>query len=221
MKKGLFIIALAFTFTSSAQSTEVFEGLPSKAGMFFDLNVGSRFSGAKSDSVTLGAGIHVDGGIGYMFNGIIGIKGRLGFDTFKTIEVSNAGDEDKSLMISASLEGVLGIDQLANFGTPGFGLNFHAGFGFSTITNPSWKQSKLDVAGFEFQDPMFKGNDDMVNVIFGLTPKYIINDNISVNADFSFIMLLKQDHTVDRYNSVVTEGMTNYMTGSVGITYSL
>ena len=221
MKKGLFIFALAFTFTGTAQSTEVFEGVPSKAGMFFDLNIGTRISGANSDQVTLGAGMHIDGGIGYMFNGVIGIKGGLGFDTFKAVDENNAGSEDKSLMIRTSLEGVLGIDQLANFGTPEFGLNFHAGFGFSTLTNPSWKQSKLDVAGFEFQDPMFKGNDDMVNIIFGLTPKYIINDNIAINADFSFIMLLKQDFTVDRYNSVVTEGMTNYMTGSVGITYSL
>ena len=221
MKTGLLIAALAFSFVGTAQNTEVFTGEQTKEGVFFEYNMGARFAGAKSDQVTLDAGLHMNGAIGYMFNGIIGIRGVLGLNTFKTVDVIDLGVEDRSYMIGTTLEGVLSIDQLANFGTPGFGLMYHMGFGFSSIVNPSWKEDKLAVAGFNFEDPAFKGNDDVVNIVFGLTPQYIISDKISINADFSFVLLMKQDHTLDRFNNVDVEGTTNYMNSSVGITYKL
>jgi hypothetical protein len=157
-----------------------------------------------------------------MFSNIVGIRGVLGFDSFKTAEDGSAeGIEDKSYMLRASLEGVLSISQIAGFGTDAFDLNFHAGFGFATHVNPSWKESRLEVDGFEFEDPALKGNDDMINIVMGLNPKYHINENISINADISYIMLMKKDWTADRYNNTAVEGMDGILNGSIGLTYRL
>jgi hypothetical protein len=48
-----------------------------KTPYYLMLNVGGRFLGNVSDSSTLTPGIHLDGGVGYMFNPIWGIKGDL------------------------------------------------------------------------------------------------------------------------------------------------
>ena len=213
MKKLLFLVITMSTLSVSAQNDE---------GVFFDLNFGARFAGANSDLVTQGAGLNITGATGYMFSNIVGIRGVLGFDSFKTaVDGDEAGVEDKSYMLRATLEGVLSISQIANFGTDKFDLNFHAGFGFASHVNPSWKEDRLAVDGFEFEDPALKGNDDMINVVFGLTPKYHINENISITADFSYVMLMKKDWTNDRYNNTAVEGLDGIVNASVGLSYRL
>jgi hypothetical protein len=162
-------------------------------------------------ALVMGAGLNITGATGYMFSNIVGIRGVLGFDSFKTaVDGDEAGVEDKSYMLRATLEGVLSISQIANFGTDKFDLNFHAGFGFASHVNPSWKEDRLAVDGFEFEDPALKGNDDMINVVFGLTPKYHINENISITADFSYVMLMKKDWTNDRSNNTAVEGLDGF-----------
>ena len=213
MKKLLFLFITMSTLSVSAQNDE---------GVFFDLNFGARFAGANSDLVTQGAGLNITGATGYMFSNIVGIRGVLGFDSFKTaVDGDSTGVEDKSYMLRATLEGVLSISQIANFGTDKFDLNFHAGFGFASHVNPSWKEDRLAVDGFEFEDPALKGNDDMINVVFGLTPKYHINENISITADFSYVMLMKKDWTNDRYNNTAVEGLDGIVNASVGLSYRL
>ena len=213
MKKLLFLVITMSTLSVSAQNDE---------GVFFDLNFGARFAGANSDLVTQGAGLNITGATGYMFSNIVGIRGVLGFDSFKTaVDGDEAGVEDKSYMLRATLEGVLSISQIANFGTDKFDLNFHAGFGFASHVNPSWKEDRLAVDGYEFEDPALKGNDDMINVVFGLTPKYHINENISITADFSYVMLMKKDWTNDRSNNTAVEGLDGIVNASVGISYRL
>ncbi len=213
MKKLLFLFITMSTLSVSAQNDE---------GVFFDLNFGARFAGANSDLVTQGAGLNITGATGYMFSNIVGIRGVLGFDSFKTaLDGDEAGVEDKSYMLRATLEGVLSISQIANFGTDKFDLNFHAGFGFASHVNPSWKEDRLAVDGYEFEDPALKGNDDMINVVFGLTPKYHINENISITADFSYVMLMKKDWTNDRYNNTAVEGLDGIVNASVGLSYRL
>lgn len=212
MKKILFALLTVSTLSVTAQTDE---------GLFFDFNFGGRFSGAASDSVTMGPGLHLEGATGYMFSNIVGIRGVLGYDQFKTVEdESNPTIEDRSYMLRASLEGVLSISEISGFGTSDFGLNFHAGFGLATNVNPSWKE-KREEAGFEFKDPMFKGNDDMINVMMGLNPKYHINENLSINADITYTILSKKDFTSDRSNNIRVEGMDGILNGSIGLTYRL
>jgi len=202
------VIALT-TLTAQAQTEEA---------VFLDFKIGTRLGGEKSDLVTLGAGLNIQGGLGYMVNKIWGFKGDFGFNTLKAISISNPGAGDRSAIGRLSIQGILDVAELADFGIENFGLNIHSGFGWSTIANPSWKASQTG----EFTDPMLKGNDDVINIIFGLNPQYRINNRIHLDVDYSFNMLAKQDVTVDTHNNVSTNGgMTNYSTLSFGITYSL
>lgn len=212
MKKILFALLTVTSLNATAQTDE---------GVFFDFNFGGRFSGAASDTVSMGPGLHFEGATGYMFSNLFGIRGVLGYDQFST-SVKGANPEviDRSYMLRANLDAVVSISEIAGFGTAEFGMNFHAGFGIASQFNPSWKEDRK-AAGVEFNDPFLKGNDDMFNVSMGLNPKYHINENLSINADISYILLLKRDVTVDTYNNVKVEGMDGILNGSIGLTYRL
>ena len=223
MKKIIITVIALTTFTTQAQTnTPVIKNAnQADAGMFLDLHIGTRFGGIKSDNVTLGSGLNLEGGIGYMFNNWVGIKGDLSVGTIKTVEVSSLGSEDKSGYIRLGLHGLFDIASLADFGISNFSLIQHTGFGLATISNPSWKENR-EAAGVEFKDPLIKGNDDVFTLVFGLTPKYKINEHIALNLDFSFNLLMKQDHTFDRFSYITTGGgTTNFSTLSLGMTYFL
>lgn len=201
------LIALT-TFTTQAQTDEA---------LFLDFKIGTRLAGEESDLTTLGAGLNIQGGLGYMVTKIWGFKGDLGFNTIKTKSIANSNVVDRSALVRSSLQGVLDVAELANFGIENFGLNIHSGFGWSTIQNPSWKKAQTS----EFTDPGIKGNDDVINIIIGLNPQYRINDRLYLDVDYSFNMLAKQDVTFDTHNNIkINGGMTNYSTLSFGITYS-
>lgn len=211
MKNLLLGLLIFMTFSSTAQVGK---------GVFMELNLGTRIGGNSSDSVTLGAGYYMNGALGYWFSDKIGIRGTIGYNGFKTTGV-NSNREDKSYMLSGTLEAVLSISQLANFGSDKFDLNFHTGFGFSSHFNPSAKSGfeKAKGEGYEWSDPGMKGADDMVNVVAGLTPTIHINEKISIPIDLSYMMLFNRDHTVDRNNRVKAEGMDGVFNISVGLVY--
>lgn len=211
MKKLLMAFAIVSSLTAFGQTDE---------GVFLDLNFGGRFSGASSDSVSMNPGLHIEGATGYMFSNIVGIRGVLSYDGFKTSELNKSPEViDRSYMLRATLEAVLSISELAGFGTEEFDLNFHTGFGVASQVNPSWKEDRTE-AGVVFNDPFLKGNDDMINVTMGLNPKYHISENLSINADISYILLSKRDVTVDTYNNVKVDGVDGILNGSVGLSYN-
>lgn len=212
MKKIVLFVFTSLSLGTFAQSfTE---------NLYFDANIGTRIGGAVSDSSSLGAGFHLEGGVGYELNDLYAIKADLGFDTYKATE--NSSDvADRSLGIRGSLQGVVNISDLAGFGTETFGLKFHGGFGFYTNSNPSYKD-RFEQNGGKFEDAGFKGNDDMLNFIFGLTPQYHLSEKLSINADLSLVLLAKQSNFVDRgINNSANEGMGNIFNASVGISFRL
>lgn len=215
MKK--FLVAV-LTITSLSATAQM------ESGLIFDLNLGARFGGKVSDQSTLGAGMVINGGVGYMFSNIVGIQGDLGYTPFNAKE-DGGTIEDRSATLRASLQGVLSVSELAGFGTDQFGLNFHAGFGFATNRNPyviQGDEESVKAGKLNFADPMFKGQDDMVNVIFGLNPQYHINENISVNVDISHVLLLKQSQYLDRELNPQEEQLTGgHTTATVGLRYNL
>jgi hypothetical protein len=211
MKKIILIAIIALTtFNTDAQ----FKRRLLLDGLFLDLKLGSRFGGETSNNVTLNPGFNIQGGFGYMFSRYLGIKGDLGFNTLKTVDVTNIGSTAKGSIIRLSLEGVVSISELAKFGIPNFGLNLHAGAGIATIANKDWKATTPSLT-----DPFLKGNDDVINFIVGLNPQFEINENIALDLDFSYNMLTLQDHTVDRAQDIDRGGMTGYSTLSLGLTY--
>ncbi len=188
--------------------------------LYFDLNTGTRFGGTTSDSASLGAGFHIDAGVAYKLNELYAIKTDLGFDIF-TAKNATGTVEDNSLLIRASLQGVVNVSDLAGFGTETFGLKFHGGFGFATNSNPSFKDVYTS-SGEVFNDPGFKGNDDMINFIFGLNPQYKLTEKLSVNADLCLVLLAMQSNYVDRILSPEeNKTMGNIFNASIGISFKL
>ncbi len=211
MKKIITILLVSLTFGSMAQTEK---------GLFFDASMGARFGGATSNQVTMGPGFHAAGGIGYMFSNIIGIKGHLGFNTFNAVSVMDEGINDQSVMFNTSLQAEFVLSQLIGFGTEKFDLNLHAGFGFTTFSNRGFKESYKQ--NNEFQDRFFEGNDEAVNINFGLSPRFHINEKISLNVDASYFVIFGQNHSIDReIGNTFIEGTTGITTASIGMTYRL
>ena len=210
MKKLIISLALLTSVNSFSQTDK---------GLFFDLNLGSRYGGATSEFSKMGPGFHLDGGVGYMFSNIIGIKGELGMDWFNAMSADET-TEDRAGMGRATLMAVLGVSELAGFGTEKFALRLNLGFGLASLSNPNWKDDRI-ASGYEFTDPLLKGNDDMGHFIIGLNPQYHINSSISVNANIAFVGLLQQSYVVDRSTNVAVEGVQNIVNASVGISYRL
>ena len=195
-----------------------------------DVNVGGRFGGAVSDdSLTnykVSPGIHADGGVRYQLNELISIRGGLSYDGFKTsrdklYETDTANLTDNSSLISGTIEAVVNLKKLKfmSFIPEKIGLNFHAGLGLSTMSNSNVKKFNTD-NNITPSDPGLKGNDDMINIVFGLTPQYKLNDKISINLDLSTKLLVKQSLYVNPgQDSRVNDKMGNIFNVAVGATY--
>ena len=194
-----------------------------------DVNVGGRFGGAVADSVPnykVSPGIHADGGVRYQLNELLSIRGGLSYDGFKTSrdklnDLDTANLEDNSSLISGSIEAVVNLKKLKfmSFIPEKMGLNFHAGLGLSTMSNSNVKKFNTD-NNITPSDPGLKGNDDMVNIVFGLTPQYKLNDKISINLDLSTKLLVKQSLYVNPgQDSRVNDKMGNIFNVAVGATY--
>lgn len=212
MKKLAFVLFVSLSWSSFGQSI--------KEKLYFDLNLGTRVGGAVSKSSTLGSGFHIDGGVAYELNEIYAVKGDLGFDTYKSVSILN-GVADKALGIRASIQGVVNVSDLANFSTDIFRMKFHGGLGLYTISNPSFKDAYIDNGG-KFNDPVFKGNDDMLGFIFGLNPQYHLSEQFSINADLSLVLLANQSNYVDRgINKGLNEGTGKLINASVGVSFRL
>ena len=194
-----------------------------------DVNVGGRFGGAVADSVPnykVSPGIHADGGVRYQLNELLSIRGGLSYDGFKTSrdklnDLDTANLEDNSSLISGSIEAVVNLKKLKfmSFIPEKIGLNFHAGFGLSTLFNTNFTDA-AEKAGIKFSDPGLKGNDDMINIVLGLTPQFKLNDKISINLDLSTKLLVKQSLYVNPgQDSRVNDKMGNIFNVAVGATY--
>ena len=218
------IFAILFTVVALFSNAQFIKKLS------LDLNVGGRFAGALSDQyyktdplkvdsaqAKLSLGIHVDGGVRYQLDSLFSIRGGISYDGFKTTVTRVPNDTvDNSSLVSVSIEAVINLKRLKfmSFLPEKMGLNFHGGFGLSTMSNPSFKE------GREFSDPGMKGNDDMINMVFGLTPQYMLNDKISINLDLSTKLLLKQSLYVNATQDArLNNKMGNIFNVAVGATY--
>jgi hypothetical protein len=206
MKKILTLVFALGVFGANAQITE---------NLYLDFNVGTRLGGTHSELTELGAGLNLNGAIGYQINDMFAVRGGLAFDTYNAQLIVGSG-RDRSLLTRLSLEGVLNVAEVADFMPEPFGLLFHAGFGFGTNSNADFKEKYVG----EFTDRGLKGNDDTFNIMFGLNPKYNINDNIAINLDLTYALLIGQAHYVDRkFDNSYVKGTGGLFTMSVGVTY--
>ena len=189
-----------------------------------DANLGGRFGGSISDtainekSASLSPGLHFDGGIRYQVNKLISIRGGMSYDNFKTTwEGQDLSDSiDEASMLGGTIEAVVNLKELKfmSFIPKKIGLNLHAGFGLSTISNPAYQKDKI------FTDAGIEGNDDVVTIVLGLTPQYQLNDKISINLDIAAKFLAKQSLYFNAgQDSRANETMGNIFNVAVGATY--
>jgi hypothetical protein len=192
-----------------------------KKGWFLDGNIGARFMGKTSSDADMFPGLSMNGGIGYVFNEYIGIKGRMDYNGFKVSSVLSDTD-NKSHSLSFSTEAVVKLLQLVGpTKARDFSLNFHTGIGFTTLFNPDFRKYYMDELGREFNDPFIKGSDDIFHVIVGITPQYHLNSKFSINLDISQLIQFKQHRTYDTFNKELANGVTGVMGITVGMSFRL
>jgi len=193
-----------------------------QANVFFDLGVGTRLGTLRSavDYTPNVAGIHFNGGVGYMANPVLGIKGDVGYDEFSTKYEGNTDPfsfTTKSAMLRFSLQGVLSISNWADFGGDKFSLNFHTGFGYSTMWNKDFKTKYPD---FD-DDRLAEKHDDMGNIIFGFTPMFNFNDELSLTLDLSYVALIGNDKGADFLLDKLEKINTGYTNVSLGLNFRI
>ncbi len=214
MKKLLVLVLVVLTFA--------FTYAQEKNAYNVDLNVGTRLGIMQTADADLwspaGADLSIGLGFRYMlfehvendFLRSLGFKVDFGYDQIRTDYI---GGEHADFQSTTSdllrFTGHLFIDvgELF-FDFENFGLLAHGGTGLSFMTNSS--------------DFTRDGTDRMVNLIFGVTPQYKLNDNFSLNIDISFVLLGLQDRGVEMINFI--NGPNNpawghYINSSIGVTY--
>ena len=120
---------------------------------------------------------HADFGVRYMFNPKFGLKLDGGYDRIKEGEgVKNF----KSNYYRVDLQGVVNVGRVLNFETwtNRLGLLAHGGAGISMMNNDA-----TDGA----DGKLFKDNDNMANVMVGLTPQLRLTDRVVLTGDVSYI----------------------------------
>ncbi|MFP5438758.1 MAG: outer membrane beta-barrel protein [Bacteroidia bacterium] len=144
----------------------------------------------------------------WMWNDNWGVKGDFGRSTFRynaPAPVRETGTDYNrlSLQIVYNLGRSLNIvDYVDNIN-----LLAHAGAGYSWMKPVNVQATDM--------------TDSMGNVIFGLTPQFYISDNISLHADWSYIVNLSQHKDYDgyvRFDDKLKRFTGGLSTVSVGLT---
>lgn len=180
MKKILLLVSLTVFINTIAQENEKYDKSYNRWAI--DVNGGlSRPTtpfevGYFVDDFSF---FHIDLGARYMLNPKFGFKLDLGYDNF---ENSSKSLPFKSTFYRANIQGVVNLGRVLDFEEFAKNLNFQAHFG------PGY--AILNSDGFE-------GNDQIVNVLLGLTAQYKITERIAVNADFTMVNNIRQHYTFD------------------------
>lgn len=128
--------------------------------------------------------LHLDGGVRYSINNKFGVKGSFGYD--KIDNWTNSNLNAKADYYRVSLEGVVNLGRVLNFEnwTKTFGLQAHAGGGYSWLNGNS-----------------FSSNDKMGHLMAGLTGQVRVHSRVALNADFTVIQNTQQDRNWDGVNA--------------------
>ncbi|MDX2359200.1 MAG: hypothetical protein QNK23_00245 [Crocinitomicaceae bacterium] len=217
MKLLLSICVLCISFLADSQGLSNTIDKKDKI-LFIEGNLGAR-AGQMDTSpgyAMNSSGFYVSGGIGFMFNRIIGIRGTFGYDGIYAFNATTLKKAQTDLF-SISIGGIVSISEWAKFSTRRFNLNFHFGVGWTTMSN---KKFKLDNPAYD-DGMLMKRNDDVGHIKFGLTPYIHVNDVISFTSDLSFLMLTSYHFNVDYQSMRSVRGWDNYFNLSVGILFRL
>jgi len=151
---------------------------------------------------------HVDLGGRYMFSPKFGLKLDVGYDQFKESSGSIKFDTKN---YRADLQAVVNVGRMLNFETwtNTLNLQLHGGFGYG------YMEFDKDLGLVE--------NDDMFNMIFGITGQVKLTNRVALNADFTIINNSSQNYTFDgtQLNPDQRGFDGTYYTASVGLSIYL
>lgn len=159
--------------------------------------------------------LHADLNVRRMFNRKLGLSLGWGFDRIKNDEMGNIqGPQDptgqEEFVVSKefethyfrlSLQGVVNLRDVLDLYTldKNFTIFMHGGFGFSSL-----KDKKRSVW---FKDWRTQGSDEMMHLMFGLTPTYRLHDNWTINLDFTIVGNAWQSKTWDFTENSFEKGL--------------
>jgi OOP family OmpA-OmpF porin len=155
---------------------------------------------------------HADLGVRYMFNDKFGAKLDYGFGSFKEASFS---DSFSTNYFRINLQAVSNLGRLMNFETfsKKFNVLGHFGGGYGQVR-------PQENANAEF-------NDQVYNIIVGLTPQYKLSERIALVGDMSMILNGRQTTTFDGASSIVSGDNAFYgpnatwWTGTLGLNFYL
>jgi OOP family OmpA-OmpF porin len=184
MKKLLLLLSLFVLASAIAQEEEVNGGMQSSVYNRWSIDFNGGLSrpttpflpGYYVEDLSF---FHVDLGARYMFNPKFGMKVDFGYDSFE-----NPKDvlSFKTQYYRVNLQGVFNVGRALNFEefTQSFNIQTHGGLGYSFMNSNN-----------------FDGNDEMTNLLIGLTGQYKLSKKVSLNADFTMINNIRQHYTFD------------------------
>ena len=155
---------------------------------------------------------HADFGVRYMFNNKFGLKLDGGYDRIKEGEDVT---RFKSNYYRVDLQGVVNIGRVLNFETwtNRIGLLAHGGAGVSIMNNDA-----TDGANGKVIDD----NDNMVNVMAGLTPQLRLTDRVVLTGDVSYVRNIRQNVTFDGTSTTSGSGFGGEIwNATLGLTFYL
>ncbi|WP_339886789.1 OmpA family protein [uncultured Flavobacterium sp.] len=184
MKKLLLLLSLFVLTSAIAQEEEVNGAMQSSIYNKWSIDINGGLSrpttpflpGYYVEDLSF---FHVDLGARYMFNPKFGMKMDFGYDSFENPKDVLAF---KSQYYRVNLQGVLNVGRALNFEefTQSFNIQAHGGLGYSFMTSNN-----------------FDGEDNMANVLIGLTGQYKLSEKVALNADFTMINNIRQHYTFD------------------------
>jgi len=181
MKRIILISALLLTASLSAQVY--------RNSKFWSmaLNVGGHtlHSHLNTSSIKFYQPSHIHLNGHYKFNHIFGIRPNINFHNMIMDQAPNIK------YANFTIDGTIDFNQISTFGyreqlyeTSVLG---HIGYGFSTM----WKDRVVE------GDPYIQGNDDMMVISFGVTPRMRISKNMLLNFDLTYATHIFQDQFYD------------------------
>lgn len=145
-------------------------------------------------------------GVRYMITNRFGLKLDGGY---QSIESDDESLEFKSRIIRTSLQGVVNAGDIMNFRewTNTINVLFHGGLGYSVL---------------KAEEPFEQDNDQMLNLMAGITPQVKLSDHFVITGDVSAIGNIRQSYTYDGTMRNDIPGVDGFMVNaSLGLTVYL
>lgn len=157
---------------------------------------------------------HFGGAVTYDFDETYGAKLDFGMDKFEFNEITEGVALPSDLKAGTtntrvSLQGVLNVSNLLDDRSFYNKFNFlaHAGAGISFLKSEYVKEAK---------------NDNILNIVAGITPRYKVTDNLFINLDASLILNVSQHYQFNglyAYDTTVNSFTGLMYNATFGIAY--